>query len=265
MINPLRKDEREQMKEFKNVSILLPTLNETFSFIQTVEIILDECNHEDIKEIIAIVCKRTLKESLESIEKAKEISESQGIPLKILYQTHPFAGGAVQDGMMASEGSHILMMAPDLETDPHAVKEFIAKGKEFPEDMITGSRWLVKGGFDGYNKVKYVLNWMFQKMFAIFYWVKLTDITFGYRLAPASLFQSIAWEEMKHPFFLETALKPICLGVKIHEIPTNWAARKEGESQNSLLATFKYLKIAFKVKFEKKSSLLRQDAEKKEQ
>ena len=93
-------------------------------------------------------------------------------------------------------------------------------------------------------------------MFAVFYGVKLTDITFGYRLAPTELKQKIKWEELKHPFFLETALKPIRLKVKIHEIPSNWAARVEGESQNSLLQTFKYLKIAFKVKFEKKSELL---------
>ena len=36
------------MNPFQNVSILLPTLNETFSFTQTIEIILDECSPEDI-------------------------------------------------------------------------------------------------------------------------------------------------------------------------------------------------------------------------
>lgn len=244
---------------YKNVSILLPTLNETFSFIQTIKIILDECDAKDIGEFIAIVCERTEKESLKAIQKAKKISEKKGIPLKILYQSLPFAGGAVRDGMMEAKSSHILMMAPDLETDPHSVKDFIEMGKNYPDDMITASRWLNKGSFDGYNKTKFVLNWMFQKLFSTFYRVRLTDITFGYRLAPAELFQSIAWEELKHPFFLETCLKPICLGVKIHEIPSRWAARQEGESQNSLVQTFKYLKIAFKVKFEKKEALLKHD------
>ena len=253
------KEGYSQMEIFKNVSILLPTLNETFSFIQTIEIILDECNKEDIREFIAIVCERTEKNSLEAIEKAKEISEKAGIPLKILYQTLPYAGGAVQDGIMEAKGSHILMMAPDLETDPHTVKDFIKMGKKYPDDVTTASRWLKKGSFAGYNKTKYVLNWLFQKMFSTFYRVKLTDITFGYRLAPTKLFQSIKWEELKHPFFLETCLKPICLGVKIHEIPSGWTARQEGESQNSLAQTFKYLRIAFKVKFEKKEEMLRHD------
>ena len=245
------------MSRFQSVSILLPTLNETFSFIQTVEIILQECDHKDIKEFIAIVCERTESASLNAIETAKKTSEQNGIPLHILYQTRAFAGGAVQDGMDYATGSHTIMMAPDLETDPHSVKEFIALSKKYPDDMITASRWLKKGSFEGYSKVKWLLNFFFQKIFAIFYGVKLTDITFGYRLAPTELFKKIHWEEMKHPFFLETALKPICLGVKIHEIPSAWAARQEGESQNSLLQTFKYLRIAFKVKFEKKENILR--------
>jgi hypothetical protein len=242
---------------YKNVSILLPTLNETFSFIQTIQIILDECDAKDLGEFIAIVCERTEEESLKAIEKAKIISEQSGVPFKILYQSLPFAGGAVQDGMMEAKSSHILMMAPDLETDPHSVKDFIQMGKAYPDDMITASRWLHRGSFDGYHKTKFVLNWLFQKMFSAFYRVKLTDITFGYRLAPAKLFQSIVWEELKHPFFLETCLKPICLGVKIHEIPSGWAARQEGVSQNSLAQTFKYLRIALKVKFEKKEDLLK--------
>ena len=243
-------------QKFENVSIILPTLNESFSFNQTVDIILKECNHKDICEFIAVVCDRTLPESLRAIEVSKKVSEAQGVPLRLLYQTRPFAGGAVADGIMAAKGSHVLMMAPDLETDPHNVKDFIVNGKKYPGDMTTASRWLTKGSFAGYSKIKLILNFFFQKMFAFFYGVKLTDITFGYRLAPTRLMQRIKWEELKHPFFLETALKPIRLKVKVHEIPSNWAARQEGESQNSLLQTFKYLRIAFKVKFEKRKDLI---------
>jgi hypothetical protein len=244
------------MAVFKNVSIILPTLNETFSFIQTVEIILGECSAEDIGEFIAVVCERTEQESLNCIEKAKVLSLENGVSFKVVYQKLPFAGGAVRDGMKEASSSHTLFMSTDLETDPHAVKDLIKMGKQYPEDMITASRWLSGGSFKGYNPIKYVLNWLFQKMFSVFYGVKLTDMTFGFRLAPTALLQSIDWEELKHPFFLETCLKPIRLGVIIHEIPSAWVARKEGESQNSFFATFKYLKIAFKVKFERKEDLL---------
>lgn len=245
------------MAVFQQVTILLPTLNETFSFVETVRVILEECDPSDIGEIIAIVCDRTLPESLESIRTAASQAKERGVALRLLDQTLPYAGGAMRDGITAARTSHLLMMAPDLETDPHTVKDFIRMGKRYPEDMITASRWLKGAEFKGYNPVKLVLNWLFQKMFALFYGAKLTDMTYAFRLAPTELMQSIAWEELKHPFYLETCLKPLRLGVKIHEIPSAWAARQEGESQNSLLQTFKYLKIAVKVKFERRKDLLR--------
>lgn len=249
----------DYLTTFESVSILLPTLNETFSFIQTVDIILEECDHRDIKEFIAIVCDRTSQESLDSIKYAKETSEKNGVPLKILWQDLPFAGGAVRDGMDSAEGSHTIMMAPDLETDPRLVKRFIEMAKINPDDMITASRWIDGGSFEGYSRTKNIMNLIFQRVFAIFYGVELTDISFGYRIAPTALFQSISWEETGHPFFLETALKPIRLGIKIHEIPSRWKSREEGSSQNDLVRTFKYLRIAFKVRFQKKDRILKED------
>ncbi len=245
------------MQEFKNVSILLPTLNETFSFRQTIDIILDECDERDIKEFVVIICERTERESLKTIAQCRKTRRGCPVPIRVIWQKHPGAGGAVMDGMTVSKGSHILMMAPDLETDPHCVKSFIEAARKWPDDMITASRWKGKGGFEGYNRIKFVLNFLFQKIFSLFYGVSLTDITFGYRLAPATLFQSIRWEETGHPFFLETGIKPIRLGVKIHEIPSKWSARQEGVSQNSLLKTFKYLKIAFRVRFENPKDMIR--------
>jgi glycosyltransferase involved in cell wall biosynthesis len=254
----------DETSSFKSLSILLPTLNETFSFTRTIDIILDVCDAADIEEFIVIVCERTLKESLISIDAAKVKTEAAGIPLIVLRQTLPFAGGAVRDGIDAARGSHILMMAPDLETDPYLASEFIRMAKQYPNDMITASRWLRKGAFVGYGKVKLICNRIFQRVFSLIYKTRLTDMTFGYRCTPTSLFKAIAWEEVKHPFFLETILKPLLLGVKVHEIPTVWKARGEGESQNSFWKNFQYFGIAFRARFEPHSSLLKKSDEEHE-
>jgi hypothetical protein len=245
------------MRTFQSLSILLPTLNETFSFTRTIDIILSECALSDIRELIAIVCERTLPESLAAIEASKAKCEAAGVPLRMIWQKLSHAGGAVRDGISAAEGSHILMMSPDLETDPHLIPEFIRQAKFYPEDMITASRWLQKNSFTGYSRVKLACNFIFQKIFPFIYGTKLTDMTFGYRCAPARLLQAIRWEETGHPFFLETVLKPLRLGVRVHEIPAEWKAREEGESQNSFWATFKYFKIAFKVRFERRVAMVK--------
>ena len=111
--------------------------------------------------------------------------------------------------------------------------------------------------FEGYNPFKLVLNKIFQRIFAYLYRVELTDMTYAYRLFPKKLVQSIRWEELKHPFFLETIVKPLRLGVEVVEIPTTWRARSTGESQNTFVRNFLYFRIGLKTLFMSRKKLLR--------
>ena len=233
---------------FKRVSILLPAMDETYSLEKTVDTIWETCAPEDLAEFIIILCGRTSPECRATAEKLVEKYQGK-TRIYIHDQIKPFVGGAVQEGFDLAVGSHVVLMSSDLETDPVLVQEFIRQAKSAPEKVITASRWLKGGGFKGYNKVKLVCNIIFEKTIAIFYGVKLTDLTYGYRCFPTGLVQSIRWEEQKHPFFLETALKPIRLGVEFVEVPTKWVARTEGVSQNSFFANFKYFKTAWHIRF----------------
>lgn len=237
----------------------MPAINETFSFEQTVETILGTCEKDDLREIIAVVCGRTTAESLASIEKSKQKCLAEGFPFELIWQKRPYAGGAYQDAIDICKGSHLIIMSSDLETDPNTVHELIAEEKKHPEDITTASRWLKSGSFSGYDKKKEILNYVFQHIFSAYYGVRMTDMTYGFRIFPTKLMQSIAWEEMRHPFFVETALKPVRLGVKMHEIPTKWVAREEGESQNTFLQTFAYIRPALKIRFYSEGKILKHE------
>ncbi len=243
---------------FKNTSIILPAINETFSFEQTVNVILRTCSRQDLCELIAVVCERTTEECLAAIERAKDRCRTEEIPFTVLWQKRPYAGGAYQDAIDICRGSHLVIMSTDLETDPYAVHELIEEEKKHPGDITTASRWLQGGSFSGYDRKKEILNFIFQHMFSLYYGVKMSDMTYGFRIFPTELMQRIAWEELRHPFFIETALKPVRLGVEMHEIPTKWAAREEGESQNTFLQTFAYLRPAVKIRFYRRERILKQ-------
>lgn len=245
---------------YKNVSILLPAMDETYSLEQTVQIICSECDKPDLAEIIIILCDRTTPKCRETAEQLVRQYEHD-LKIYIYNQKRPFVGCAVQEGLDLATGSHVVMMSSDLETDPHLIAHFIDLAKESPDKIITASRWIKGGGFHNYNKVKLVCNIIFEKIIAIFFGVKLSDLTFGYRCFPTGLMQSIAWEESKHPFFLETALKPLRLGVEFVEVPAKWEARTEGESQNSFFANFKYFRTAWHVRFMPNTEILRKLAD----
>ncbi|HJZ11943.1 MAG TPA: glycosyltransferase family 2 protein [Acidobacteriota bacterium] len=236
-----------------SVSVILPVTNETFSLKETVDIISASCGNF-VEEYLIVTCNKTTEESRRAIV---ELESRQDSKIVVHHQTLPFLGGAIREAFDLCRGSHVLMMASDLETDPNLVPIFLEEARQNPDMIVTGTRWAQGGGFEGYNPLKRLFNYVFQKFFSLLYGANLTDMTYGYRIFPATLVQSIQWEELRHAFLFETLLKPLRLGVKVKEIPAVWSVRKEGESQNSFFRNFEYFPIGLKVRFRKKSKLLK--------
>jgi len=231
------------MSKFESVSIILPLIDETSSFAQTVDTLLETCG-EDIRQLIVVVCERTTPESLAVCRRYEEQLNGR---LVIHRQSLPFLGGALREGFELAAGSHVVTMASDLETDPHDVMLFIELARKNPEAVITASRWRRGAGLTGYGPFRLAVNWIFQKFFAAVYGTALTDLTYGYRLFPVPLVRSIEWEDLGHSFMFETLLKPLTLGVPILEVPSRWAARKEGRSHNTFRNRLDYLRTGIRI------------------
>jgi glycosyltransferase involved in cell wall biosynthesis len=240
--------------QLTSVSIILPVINETVSLRQTMDIILRDVPGPFIREILIVVCRKTIPESMAVIG---QLQKQHGGLVVVLDQKLPFLGGALRDAFDAARGSHVIMMASDLETDPKYVKELIEAARQNPGGIVATSRWLAPGQFHGYSKIKLLCNWLFQRFFSILYGTRLTDMTFGYRILPTKLVQAIQWQEVRHPFNLETIVKPLRLGVPVREISTTWHARIEGESQNPFFRNFEYFRTGLLTRFAPRRSLLK--------
>jgi len=234
------------------VSIVLPIMDETWSLRETVRILMDE-NAGVIGQIIVIGGKRTTPESLAS---ARELAAQHPELITIEMQRLPFLGGALRDAFDCARGTHVVMMASDLETDPHEVKALVAAADGY--DIVTGTRWKGHGDFHGYSPVKYVGNWVFQKMLSLLYATSLSDLTYAYRIYRMKWVKEIEWEELRHPFLLESLIKPLRLGATVKELPMVWKARSEGDSHNPFWQNFLYFRTALKVRFASRKSLLRE-------
>jgi hypothetical protein len=238
-----------------SVSILLPVINETSSLSETVDILEAE-NADLIKEYIIVISpKKTIPASIGVCNQLKE-----RLPAKIIIlpQKRPFLGGACRDAFDLATGSHLIMMASDLETDPHQVKEMIALARQNPDRIVLNSRWINNGKFVGYDGTKLILNYLFQQFFAVLFNFASTDFTYAFRIYPTALVNAIRWEEFKHPFLLESLLKPLRLKVPTIEIPAVWRPRKEGESQNTFLGNFPYFAVGVRIRFMSRASILKE-------
>ncbi len=244
--------------KFVNCTVILPVMRETDLYEKVVSRILSACDPQDICEMIAVVCEKTRKESLESIEKMRADVEAAGIRYTLLWQKRPGMGGAIQDAMDIAQGSHSMMICADYCYDPGQLSQFISMAKQYPNHIIMGSRYLEKQKRSKeYPLYKYIWNVVSQFGLKLLYSRKVTDFTAAYWMYPTALFQSVRWTETKHPFSLEQMLKYIRLGVTFHEIPFKLLAG----SESGFLETFGYIRPALKCLFMTKKDILKPTAD----
>jgi glycosyltransferase involved in cell wall biosynthesis len=241
-------------KRFDSATVIVPVMNETASLEQTVAILLQEIRREDIKELLIVVCQKTTPEAMATVARLQHQFSDLVV---VHHQQLPFLGGALREAFDLARGSHCIMMAADLETNPHDVGLLIVEARKNPARIVTATRWQGGVRFQGYSKIKLVCNWVFQRFFSLLYATRLSDMTFAYRIFPTKLVQAIRWDELRHPFLFESLVKPLRLGVVVTEIPSVWRARTEGESQNTFFRNFAYFWTGLRVRFTSRKSILK--------
>jgi len=232
-----------------DITFVLPVLNETDSLRTTVETIA-RLAADHLHEVLIITAERTTDQSMQI---AGELQQEHPDVIRIHKQQLPRLGGAIREAFELAAGSHLMLMASDLETDPELIPQFIEKMQEGCWDIVSGSRWLPRGGFEGYGRLRKLLNRLFQCALRLLYPARLTDLTFAYRLYRRQVLQGIHWDELGHPFLLECLLKPLRLGARVVEVPCRWRCRSEGESAGSFRQMLSYVPLAVRVR------LLRRD------
>ena len=166
--------------------------------------------------------------------------------MKYLKQIRPFVGGAIDIGIINAQKKYIAIMASDLETNPYELKNMINVSSKNYNSIISADRWISNQGFNDYGIIKFLANFVFQKLLKFFFNYKILDFTFAYRIYPNNAIKRHRIKELRHGFALEMLLKPIKKGIKVVTVPAKWKKRVEGNSSITLQSYFSYLKVFFK-------------------
>jgi glycosyltransferase involved in cell wall biosynthesis len=233
-----------ETEPFESVSAIVPFLNEKASVRVLIDSLLGD-PRAAVREVLVVYGTRTTEDSLRELERLATLNEGRVL---LLRQHLPFLGGALREGIARARGSHCLFIYSDLESDPALVPELVTCARRQPEAVVSASRWLAGGRFEGYGRTKRLLNLAFQKLIGLVFFTRVTDLTFGYRLYPRRLLQAVQWRETGHPFVLESVLVPLVLKVPVVEVPTVWRARREGQSSWNPLNYYKYLLTAARIR-----------------
>ncbi len=228
-------------------------VSETESLRKTISTLLEICNHDDVTEILICYPDRVTPECLAVINELAQLKCD--VPIKVFKQKSPFMA-FVRDLIEAAEGSHCILVPSDMALDLSVVPPMIEGAKKEPDTIFSASRWLRGCEFYGYGKIKKLINYCGQKFLSVLYMRNLTDFTDPVQIAPSELYKSINFEETRFPIFAEMILKPIRLGYKFKELPTNCYERTDGKSSNSAGEILSYLRVALHIRFMPKKDIL---------
>jgi dolichol-phosphate mannosyltransferase len=227
-----------------SVSAIVPFVDEC----QSLQVLLDVLLSQPASAIAEILVVRGERTGPEVEAELQRLVARHADRVRLLAQDIPGLGGALREGFRHARGSHFLAIYADLESDPALVPELVAAARRNPMAVVSASRWLPGGRFEGYGWRKLILNLAFQKLMAALFLCRTTDFTFGYRLYPRHLARDVEWQETWHPFVLESILVPLILGVPVIEVPTVWRSRREGSSSWSALGYWRYLITAARIR-----------------
>ena len=105
--------ETAHAERLESVSVILPVVNETTALEQTVRIILRDVPRQLIRELLIVVCRRTTAASMQTIA---DLQRRLGDLVVVVHQKLPYLGGALRDAFKVARGSHVIIMASDMET-----------------------------------------------------------------------------------------------------------------------------------------------------
>lgn len=241
--------------DFSSVTIIIGTTDETDSLKKTVDYIMQNCNYDDIAEVLMV---RSRNSSEDCTGVVLELEKKYGSKVRGLVQTRPFVGGAIRDGFDAADSSHIMLLPGDLGVGLECIPEMISRVKKKPDVISKTSRWLKKDSFHEYNGIRKTVNRIAQTFLRVLYSADLTDFTSPVQTAPSEAYMKSNWQELNFPFLLEMVLVPLRRGYKFEEFAVECYGRQQGKSKNSAKQTALYLKTALRIRFTKKSKLTKE-------
>ncbi len=204
----------------KNVSIIVPTLNEAGNIMELLDSLL---KFDFIKEIIFIDAhsKDTTEEIVRSyMQRHKEIifflQESKG------------KGSALIEGFQKAAGDIVVIIDADLSHDISEIPALIKPIQDGKADAVLASRFMEGAGSEDITKFRLFGNWVFCSLVNLFWHVNYTDLCYGFRAFRREILPRLELKTTGFEIETELSIEIAKKRVRFVEIPSYEYARKTG-------------------------------------
>ncbi len=204
----------------KNVSIIVPTLNEAENLRQLLHSIL---KFDFIKEIIFI--------DAHSKDGTEELIRSyipRHMEIRFFLQESKGKGAALIEGFQKAKGEIIVIIDADLSHDISEIPALIKPIQDGTADTVLASRFLKEGGSEDITKFRIFGNWIFCSLVNLFWHVNYTDLCYGFRAFKSEIIPKLELETTGFEIETEISIEIAKKSISFVEIPSYEYARKAG-------------------------------------
>ncbi|MBR6682626.1 MAG: glycosyltransferase [Clostridia bacterium] len=182
---------------------------------------------------------------------AKELESKYDKIKCVSYDVNRGKGGAVRNGILASDSDYVFYTDCDLAYGTDVIKRGVDMFLEYDADVIIGSRNLNKESYENYTFMRKMMSKVYFKMIALISGFSHSDSQCGFKGFKTGVAHTVFKECVidSFAFDLEALIKAEKKGYKVEELPVKIINHDENDSKvRPVRDTLKMLKDIRKIK-----------------
>jgi len=228
------------------VSIIIPTYNESRNIIQILKSIGDNIPKNIIAE--AIVVDDNSPDSTGKIvdEYLKNVKKIAGYTMDIIHRTSKNGlSSAILSGVQRAKGETIVVMDSDFSHPPQIIPKMIESLKKYQCDLVIASRYISGGKINGWTLKRKIMSKVATLIAKKGLGVKTKDPMSGFFAFKKNILKGINFDAIGYKILLEILVKKSEIAVK--EIPYTFENRTFGSSKLDRSTVTDYFKSVWKL------------------
>ena len=231
----------ENQIEPLDLSIILPTYNESKNILQMLKSIEENLPKELITETIVVdddspdltgeIVQNYMKNRKKDTDHRIEIFQRK---------TKRGLSSAILEGIKHSHGESILVMDSDFSHPPQIISKIIDELNHSKHDIVIASRYVKGGAISQWPYKRKVMSKVATKISKSSLGINLSDPLSGFFAFKHSIIHGINFDAIGYKMLLEMLVKT--KGVSVKEIPYTFTDRKSGSSKLNLVTITDFIK-----------------------